>query len=180
MLLGAGASRAALLQRDASGRRLPVMTDIVDIVGLGTVLQQTGIARGTDNFEKLYSRLVSDPPIEACAKRSSKPSTYTLRPWIGIVIAPYAGRGRLGLHAPAGPSHILQENDVRPPIFAFLDEGLFRSQYQFEQWRGESALPESVCVTPAMRFSTSSRHSGRRSRRAYLRHRTARPVGNSG
>ena len=62
VLLGAGASRAAFPNGDVAGRRLPVMNDLVDIVGLHPLIEKTGLgaARQT-NFEVIYGQLVSDP-----------------------------------------------------------------------------------------------------------------------
>ena len=62
VLLGAGASRAAFPKGDAAGLPLPVMEDLVDIVGLQPILEQTGLeeARGK-NFEFIYGQLTSEP-----------------------------------------------------------------------------------------------------------------------
>ncbi|MEO7859165.1 MAG: hypothetical protein ABIU05_01775, partial [Nitrospirales bacterium] len=62
VLLGAGASRAAFPNGDAAGQPLPVMEDLVDIVGLQPILEQTGLeeARGK-NFEFIYGQLTSEP-----------------------------------------------------------------------------------------------------------------------
>jgi hypothetical protein len=56
VILGAGASRACCLQGDAAGRRLPVMNDFADIVGVGELLKDAGENPG-ENFEAVYSRL---------------------------------------------------------------------------------------------------------------------------
>ena len=58
VILGAGASRAAFSGGDREGRLLPVMDDLVEIVGLDGVLASNGIAGRTDNFEDIYSSLV--------------------------------------------------------------------------------------------------------------------------
>jgi hypothetical protein len=61
VLLGAGASRAAFPKGDATGRRLPVMGDLVDIVGLRPLIKESGLgAECHKNFEVLYSQLVSN------------------------------------------------------------------------------------------------------------------------
>ncbi|NKB47152.1 MAG: hypothetical protein GKR77_05120 [Legionellales bacterium] len=56
VLLGAGASRAAFPDGDAAGKALPVMNDLVDVIGLKLLLEQAGI-ESTGNFEVIYSRL---------------------------------------------------------------------------------------------------------------------------
>jgi len=61
VLLGAGASRAAFPAGDAAGRQLPVMDDLVDIVGLRSLIEQAEL-EGTPegDFEIIYSRLASE------------------------------------------------------------------------------------------------------------------------
>lgn len=61
VLLGAGASRAALPNGDENGRRLPLMSDFADIVPVGQVLADAGISYTGRNFEELYSELCTDP-----------------------------------------------------------------------------------------------------------------------
>ncbi len=61
VLLGAGASRAALPDGDANGRHLPLMSDFADIVPVGEVFAAAGISYVGRNFEELYSELCTDP-----------------------------------------------------------------------------------------------------------------------
>lgn len=61
VLLGAGASVAAMPNGDKHGRKLPVMDNFVEVVGLEPVLKKHGITNSNQNFETLYSGLVSDP-----------------------------------------------------------------------------------------------------------------------
>ena len=42
VLLGAGASRAAFPNGDRSGRRIPLMNDLVKVVGLSPLIKQAG------------------------------------------------------------------------------------------------------------------------------------------
>lgn len=66
VLLGAGASRAAFPSGDAGGRMLPLMTDLVEIVGLQPLLEKTGQPYEMEaNFEAIYGRLASKP---SCSK----------------------------------------------------------------------------------------------------------------
>lgn len=62
VLLGAGASRAAFPSGDAAGRRLPLMTDLVETVGLRSLVEKAApeYAKET-NFEAIYSRLAMEP-----------------------------------------------------------------------------------------------------------------------
>lgn len=62
VLLGAGASRAAFPKGDAAGRRLPVMDDLVEIVGLQPLIEQARVEGAQErNFEVIYGRLASEP-----------------------------------------------------------------------------------------------------------------------
>lgn len=62
VLLGAGASRAAFPNGDAAGCPLPVMDDLIDIVGLQPLLEKTGLEDSQGkNFELIYGRLISEP-----------------------------------------------------------------------------------------------------------------------
>ena len=59
VVLGAGASKAAFLNGDASGNQLPVMNDLVKKIGLNSLLKNSGIDP-TENFETIYSRLTDN------------------------------------------------------------------------------------------------------------------------
>lgn len=56
-VLGAGASLAAFPDGDRNGRKLPLMRNLVEIIGLETLLQSHGITTGYDDFESLYDSL---------------------------------------------------------------------------------------------------------------------------
>ena len=69
VLLGAGASRASCPSGDASGRRLPLMDDLIDTLSLQPLLDEAGLDTGSEkNFEVIYSRLISDPKSEHIVK----------------------------------------------------------------------------------------------------------------
>lgn len=57
VILGAGASRAACPGGDRDGRPLPVMRDIVRLLGLRDILLKAGIEDPDANFEAAYSQL---------------------------------------------------------------------------------------------------------------------------
>jgi hypothetical protein len=59
VILGAGASFAAFPNGDKNGHKLPLMWNIVDVLGLGPLLDEAGITEHRDNFERLYSDLVA-------------------------------------------------------------------------------------------------------------------------
>jgi hypothetical protein len=65
-ILGAGASYAAFPKGDKKGIRLPLMYNIVDVVGLRPILQKAGISYNNENFETLYSGLVAGGQHPEC------------------------------------------------------------------------------------------------------------------
>jgi len=60
VILGAGASKQAFFDGDANGNKLPLMSDLIKIVGLEEALSEFGISSRTNNFEELYSRLYEE------------------------------------------------------------------------------------------------------------------------
>lgn len=62
VVLGAGASFAATPNGDRSGKRLPLMFNLIDVVGLRDILRQHKLDHlVAENFEDVYSRLYADP-----------------------------------------------------------------------------------------------------------------------
>jgi len=78
VLLGAGASRAAFPDGDGTGRRLPLMDDFVDVLGLHPVIEALPADLvQVHNFEALYSRLLSRPECaEAVAELEKRVEEY--------------------------------------------------------------------------------------------------------
>lgn len=60
ILLGAGASRAAFPMGEASGKRLPLMVDFMEIVPIKLLLASNGIKLNDSNFEVIYGHLKND------------------------------------------------------------------------------------------------------------------------
>ena len=60
VLLGAGASRAACPNGDRNGRELPVLTNLVEVVGLQSLLTGVPGIEGLEGFENIYGKLVAD------------------------------------------------------------------------------------------------------------------------
>src|SRR4051812_24373864 len=59
VLLGAGASLAAFPNCDALGRQLPLMNDLVEILGLRTIVEAAGLdLQNENNFEVIYAQIV--------------------------------------------------------------------------------------------------------------------------
>ena len=59
VLLGAGASRAACPNGDANGSVLPLMADLVAVLGLEPLLERAGVSHQNRDFEAVYSELVA-------------------------------------------------------------------------------------------------------------------------
>ena len=72
VILGAGASLAAFPSGDAAGRRLPLMANVVEVLGLTDAIRNAGFDPAS-NFESLYSSLhksgSSSPLLEAIERR---------------------------------------------------------------------------------------------------------------
>jgi hypothetical protein len=66
VLLGAGASRAAFPAGDRSGRRLPLICDFVETIGLEPVLLRHGLANPGPDFETFFSDLSRVDPEHPC------------------------------------------------------------------------------------------------------------------
>ncbi len=64
VLLGAGASLAAFPDGEATGRRLPLMNNLIGTVGLEGVLAQHGFSEEVENFEAFYDDLSSSCNIQ--------------------------------------------------------------------------------------------------------------------
>jgi hypothetical protein len=61
VILGAGASAAAFPSGDRNGRKLPVMRNFVEVVGLEALLTANGIQPPFADFEAIYSDIATTP-----------------------------------------------------------------------------------------------------------------------
>lgn len=59
VIIGAGASKAALPKGDAAGRLVPVMDELIACLGLAPELHRYGIDSNAMGFEQLYSEIAS-------------------------------------------------------------------------------------------------------------------------
>lgn len=69
LILGAGASRAAFPHGDKTGRRLPVMKDFVDVLGLRDLLLSHGVPEPYDDFEGIYSDISAVPALDSLKRQ---------------------------------------------------------------------------------------------------------------
>lgn len=58
-MLGAGASRAACPDGDKNGKKIPLMNDLIEIVGIQQLLNKSGMQITNKDFEAVYSELSS-------------------------------------------------------------------------------------------------------------------------
>lgn len=60
IILGAGASISALPNGDHNGRKIPLMHNFVEVLGLDFIMARYGLKYAGENFEELYDKLISD------------------------------------------------------------------------------------------------------------------------
>lgn len=63
VILGAGASLAAFPSGDRNGMKLPIMRDLVEVVGLSDLLEKAQIPEPYNDFEAIYSDIAVDPAL---------------------------------------------------------------------------------------------------------------------
>lgn len=63
VILGAGASYAAFGGGDRNGKRLPLMNNLIETLGLNELLDSTGLSFSSSNFEEIYSMIHSNPGL---------------------------------------------------------------------------------------------------------------------
>lgn len=69
VLVGAGASRAALPNGDANGKFLPLMKDLIGIVELEDMLKPTGITTKGRDFEEIYADIHNNNKLTPVSKK---------------------------------------------------------------------------------------------------------------
>src|SRR5258706_649635 len=73
VILGAGASVASTLRNSlADGKKLPLMNNFVDVVGLADIVDDLPNPIKSDNFELLYSNLYLEDPNSKSIKEIEK------------------------------------------------------------------------------------------------------------
>lgn len=68
VILGAGASLAAFPNGDKNGRKLPLMSNFIDVLELRDLIEQTGMNFESDNFEIIYAQMVNEPKCSSICK----------------------------------------------------------------------------------------------------------------
>lgn len=64
VILGAGASYAAFPNGDKNGRKLPLMNNFVETLGIEKLIGRTGLAFSSDNFEDIYTEIHKHPELK--------------------------------------------------------------------------------------------------------------------
>lgn len=64
VLLGAGASFAALPNGDKNGKKLPLMNNLIEILNLEPTIRKYGFSSELGNFEKFYAEISEDPKYQ--------------------------------------------------------------------------------------------------------------------
>jgi len=72
VILGAGCSRAAFPNGDRAGRRLPLMNDLIRVLGLEVLLRPANLVDLPENFEVLYSKLAMEDQYAALRSNIEK------------------------------------------------------------------------------------------------------------
>jgi hypothetical protein len=75
VILGAGCSLAAFPTGDRQGRPLPLMNNLIQVLGLDALLRSANLADPPENFEVLYSRLAGDDRYAGLRSRIEKAVT---------------------------------------------------------------------------------------------------------
>lgn len=70
VILGAGASRAAFPDGDRTGRKLPVMADLAELLDLAPLIRRHGFSDAVADFETLFSSLYECDPHSALVAQS--------------------------------------------------------------------------------------------------------------
>ncbi len=64
VILGAGASYAAFPNGDRNGRKLPLMNNFVETLGIEDLILRTGLSFSSTNFEDIYSEIHKRPGLK--------------------------------------------------------------------------------------------------------------------
>ena len=59
VILGAGATLASFPNGDRNGKKIPLMNNLVETLGLENIIKKTGIAFDSNNFEQIYDRIAA-------------------------------------------------------------------------------------------------------------------------
>lgn len=72
VILGAGASYAAFPNGDKRGKKLPLMNNFVETLGIEELIERAKIKTTSNNFEDIYSEIHKNPELESLRKELEK------------------------------------------------------------------------------------------------------------
>ena len=84
VILGAGASVAAFPDGDGNGKKLPVINNLIEILGINELLEKYSIDAAGKDFEELYSDLV----VEGKENEAIKEIDRQVREYFGSLSLP--------------------------------------------------------------------------------------------
>ena len=76
VILGAGASRAAFPNGDRHGYPLPLMTDLIQLIGLDDLVDDLDLEHYTTNFEEIYSHCHESGQVEIMKEMERRTYNY--------------------------------------------------------------------------------------------------------
>jgi hypothetical protein len=128
VILGAGASLAALPNGDRTGRRLPLMNNLVEELGLQRLISSSGLEFADNNFEKIYSALYRHP------------SAAEIRAQIESLVYFYFSQLRLP-DSPTIYDHLLLSLREKDVVATFNWDPLLVQAYRRNGMQGRFRLP---------------------------------------
>ena len=72
VLLGAGATMAAIPNGDKNGRKSSVMDGFIEKLGMSSVIDKVGLHTNSNNLEDIYTELFERPDCESVRKQLDK------------------------------------------------------------------------------------------------------------
>lgn len=166
VIVGAGASVQAFGEGDAKGRKLPTMDNLVETLGLETVLDETGVEYQGRNFETIYSELYTKNPDSTSIKKINEvvytyfnnlrlPERPTLYDHLVLSLRPKDLIASFNWDPCLYDAWNRNEHLVTPPRIAYL-HGNVRMGYCLEhKYKGENGMLCPKCdkvFTPSQLF----------------------------
>ena len=72
VILGAGASCAAIPNGDKNGKKISAMNGFIEKMGLSNVISKLNVHTSSDNLEDIYTELDERSKLNLCAKMLNK------------------------------------------------------------------------------------------------------------
>ena len=129
IILGAGASLATLPNGDRTGRKLPLMDNLIEELGLRDLIARSGIDFDSSNFETIYSKLFEDD------------TQIDLREQIDSLVYDYFSTLQLPDH-PTVYDHLLLSLREKDVVATFNWDPLLLQAYRRNGMEGGFKLPK--------------------------------------